>query len=187
MITVSCVCITQPTMQDDLTNDLEPESQPSKTRRKHAMHALQDLGEQLVDLDIKQIAELDLPERLVDAILEAKRITKHGARRRQLQYIGKLMREIDATPIQEKIDAWQSAGVYHTAWLHLLERWRQRLVTDDTALTEFGQHYPHADLQRLRTLARNSNKEKLAGKPPKNFRALFQELRTVILEKTSNQ
>lgn len=172
-------------MQDDLTNDLESESQPSKTRRKHAMHALQDLGEQLVTLDTKQIAEFDLPEILVDAILEAKRITKHGARRRQLQYIGKLMREIDTVPIQEKINAWQSSSIHHTAWLHLLERWRERLLTDETAFTEFGQHYPHADLQHLRTLVRNTIKEKLAGKPAKNFRTLFHELRTIIPENIS--
>lgn len=186
MITASRDCITQPAMQNDPTNDLEQAATPSKTRRKHAMHALQDLGEQLVTLDAKQITELALPETLIDAIIEAKRMTKHGARRRQLQYIGKLMRDVDAAPIQEKIDAWRSTSVHHTAWLHLLERWRERLLTDETAFTEFGQHYPHADLQRLRTLVRNTHKEKIAGSSPKNFRALFQELRLVIPEKVSS-
>lgn len=67
------------------------------------MHELQAIGEQLVELDSKQIAELDLPEILVDAIHEAKQLTKHEAKRRQMQYIGKLMRNIDAAPIQEKL------------------------------------------------------------------------------------
>lgn len=175
-------------MQNDIPDELEQEQAlpASKTRRKHAMHALQELGEQLVALDSKQITEIDLPEILLDAILEAKRLTKHGARRRQLQYIGKLMRDIDAAPIQEKISAFHSTGVKHTAWLHLLENWRERLMTDEAAFTEFGQHYPHADLHRLRTLARNAHKEKLAGKPQKSFRALFQELRTVIPENTTS-
>lgn len=185
MITGSRYCITQLAMQNDLKNDAEQESPPSKTRRKQAMHALQDLGEQLVALDPKQIAEFDLPEILVDALLEAKRITKHEARRRQLQYIGKLMREIDANPIQEKIKTWQSTSLHHTAWLQLLERWRERLLTDEKAFTELGHLYPHADIQRLRMLVRNANKEKLAGKSSKNFRALFHELRTIIPEKVS--
>lgn len=173
-------------MQNDPKNDSEQESPPSKTRRKHAMHALQDIGEQLVALDPRQIAEFDLPETLVDALLEAQRITKHEARRRQLQYIGKLMREIDAAPIREKINTWQGTNAHHTAWLHQLERWRERLLTDETAFTEFGQQYPHADLQRLRTLVRNTNKEKLTGKPPKSFRTLFHELRSIIPEQAAS-
>lgn len=170
-------------MQNNLKHDSEQESQLSKTRRKRAMHALQDIGEQLVALDPQQIAELDLPEILRDAILEAKRITKHEAHRRQLQYIGKLMRKIDVTPIQEKINSGRNTSLHHIAWLHLLERWRERLLADEAAFTEFGQQYPDADLQRLRALIRNTTKEKLAGKPPKNFRALFQELRAIIPEK----
>lgn len=173
-------------MPNNLKNDSEQEAPLSKTRRKHAMHQLQDIGEQLVALDPQQIAEFDLPEILVDAILEAKRITKHEARRRQMQYIGKLMREIDVAPIQARINSRQSANRHHTAWLHQLERWRERLLTDETAFTELGQQYPHADLQRLRTLVRNTNKEKLAGKPPKNFRALFHELRTIIPDNSAS-
>ncbi|WP_430231856.1 ribosome biogenesis factor YjgA [Nitrosomonas communis] len=171
-------------MQNNIKHDADQESPLSKTRRKRAMHALQDIGEQLVTLDLQQIAELDLPEILKDALFEAKRITKHEAHRRQLQYIGKLMRKIDVAPIQEKINSVRSTSIHHTAWLHLLERWRERLLADEAAFTEFGQQYPNADLQRLRILVRNTIKEKLAGKPPKNFRALFQELRSIIPEKT---
>ncbi|MGG7054519.1 ribosome biogenesis factor YjgA [Nitrosomonas sp. ANs5] len=157
-------------------------SQPSKTRRKHEMHALQALGEQLVELDPAQIAELDLPENLTEAVLEAQKISKHGARRRQLQFIGKLMRSVDAAPIQEKMHTWQHSSVQHTAWLHQLERWRDRLLSDEAALTEFAQAYPQVDVQQLRVLLRNARKEKLENKPPRSYRAVFQVLRKVIPE-----
>lgn len=168
-------------MQKPSTNDFEP-LPVSKTRRKQEMHALQDMGEQLIQLDIKRLAELDLPETLADAILEAKRIRKHGALRRQRQLIGKLMRDVDPAPIQEKLDAWNGLSSQHTAWLHLLERWRERLLADELALGELGQKYPTADLQQLRLLTRNAEKERLANKPPKSFRMLFQELQKIIPE-----
>ncbi len=167
-------------MQNDLKDDPEQDIAPSKTRRKQEMHALQDIGEQLVELNSKQLAELDLPEALMDAIIEARRLRKHEARRRQMQFIGKLMREVDTAPIREKFAAWGGVTLQHTAWLHLLERWRGRLLADEQAFAELGRDYPAADLQRLRTLTRNAHKEKLANKPPKSFRALFHELQTII-------
>ncbi|MEK7842960.1 MAG: ribosome biogenesis factor YjgA [Pseudomonadota bacterium] len=167
-------------MQNDLKDDPEQDIAPSKTRRKQEMHALQDIGEQLVELNSKQLAELDLPEALMDAIIEARRLRKHEARRRQMQFIGKLMREVDTAPIREKFAAWGGVTLQHTAWLHLLERWRGRLLADEQAFAELGRDYPAADLQRLRTLTRNAHKEKLANKPPKSFRAMFHELQTII-------
>lgn len=164
-------------------DDSESEEPLSKTQRKKAMHDLQAIGVQLVELDSKQIAELDLPEILVNAIQEAKRLTKHGAKRRQMQYIGKLMRNIDAAPIQEKINYWENRDIYQTAWLHQLENWRTRLLADENSLFELKQHYPEADLQHFRTLIRNAQKEIQLQKPPKSFRAIFQELRTLIPEK----
>ena len=167
-------------MQNDLKDDPEQDIAPSKTRRKQEMHALQDIGEQLVELNSKQLAELDLPEALMDAIIEARRLRKHEARRRQMQFIGKLMREVDTAPIREKFAAWGGVTLQHTAWLHLLERWRGRLLAVEQAFAELGRNYPAADLQRLRTLTRNAHKEKLANKPPKSFRAMFHELQTII-------
>ncbi|WP_292976272.1 ribosome biogenesis factor YjgA [Nitrosomonas sp.] len=166
--------------QDD--TDIDPESRPSKTRLKQEMHALQELGEQLVELEPARITELDLPEKLTDALFAARKITSHGARRRQMQFIGKLMRAIDPVPVQEKLNVWQHSSVQHTAWLHQLERWRDRLISDETAVTEFMRHYPQVDATQLRTLLRNIEKEKLASKPPKSFRALFQLLRQTIPE-----
>jgi ribosome-associated protein len=99
-----------------------------------------------------------------------------------MQFIGRLMREVDPTPIQDKFAAWNSVSLQHTAWFHLMERWRDRLMASEQALTELGQDYPESDLQRLRTLVRNAHKEKLANKPPKSFRAIFHELQVIIPE-----
>lgn len=169
-------------MQNTPENDHEQDVAPSKTRRKKDMHALQEIGEQLVELDQKKLSEFNLPEILLDAIHLARPMTKHGARRRQMQYIGRLMREVDTQPIQQKLDSWHQTSVHQTARLHQLERWRERLLADEHALTEFAQKYPAADLQRLRSLIRNAHKEKAAEKPPKSFRLLFQELQTTITE-----
>lgn len=167
-------------MQNNSEKDVDQVAQPSKTRRKKEMHALQKIGEQLVALDIKQLNELDLPEILMDALLEAKQIHKHGARRRQMQYIGKLMRKIDVISFQEKLAIWRNIDLQHTAHQHLIEHWRNRLLTDEKAFTDFGQKYPAADIQRLRMLVRKAHKEQLASKPPKSFRDLFHELKSII-------
>lgn len=169
-------------MQNNPENDSKQDDIPSKTQRKKDMHALQEIGEQLVELDQKKLIEFNLPEILIDAINLARPMNKHGARRRQMQYIGKLMRSIDVLPIQEKLDSWQKVSVHQTARLHQLERWRERLLSDENALTEFAQKYPAADLQHLRLLIRNAQKEKAAEKPPKSFRLLFQALQGIITD-----
>lgn len=154
----------------------------SKTRRKKEMLALQELGEELVTLNAEQLHELALPDALLQAVLEAKRLTKFGALNRQRQYIGRLMRDVDATPIRDKLAVWRGVSARHTAWLHRVERWRERLLSDDRALDAFAREYPAADLQRLRALIRNAQSEAAAGRPPKSFRALFQALRGVVPE-----
>jgi ribosome-associated protein len=159
----------------------EEEAQPSRTRRKLEDQALQDLGQALVAVGEEKLAELDLPDRLRDAIMEARTISKFGALRRQMQYIGRLMREEgDAETIRERLDAWKGVSTEETARLHLIERWRLRLLKDDKALEELIGEYPRADVQQLRTLMRNAKREAEAGKPPKSFRELFQVLRKII-------
>jgi len=170
----------QKNSDDRVDQDDQHSDQPSKTKKKQEMHALQAVGEQLVELDMKRLNELDLPEQLMDAILEARQIQKHGARRRQLQYIGKIMRHIDVQPVQERLAAWARVPLEQTVWFHQLEHWRERLLEDEQALTEFAQQFPHADLQQIRLLIRNARKEKLADKPPKSFRQLFQVLREIV-------
>lgn len=158
----------------------EEEEIVSKTRRKQAMHALQDLGQALVKLTPQQLAQLRLPEVLADAVGEARRLKKHEAIRRQMQYIGRLMRQVDAAPIQAQMAAWRNESASETARHHRIEHWRDRLLADDAALTGFAAEYPAIDTQSLRTLIRNARKEAELNKPPKNARALFRALREII-------
>ena len=162
--------------------DEEGELPLSKTKIKKQMHELQDIGEQLASLSAEQLQELDLPERLRDALHEVKRIHKFGAQKRQMQFIGKLMREVDPAPIIAKLEIWSGKSRQHTAWLHQIERWRDRLLEDEEALTELLTEHPHADAQRLRALIRNAIKEKELGKPPKSYREIFQALREIFPE-----
>ena len=149
----------------------------SKTRKKAQMHALQKLGIELVDLSKERLAAMQLPETLVDAIREAQRITAHEGRRRQMQYIGRLMREIDPAPIQERLDAWRGQSKAEVARQHGMERLRDKLIADDAALTEFAQKHPDVDLQALRNLIRNARKEASEGRPPKSYREIFKIIR----------
>ncbi|MEQ1527248.1 MAG: ribosome biogenesis factor YjgA [Gallionella sp.] len=160
----------------------EEELPPSKTKIKKQMHELRDLGKELTELGKDQLAQLDIPENLHDAIREFKNLNKFGAIRRQLQYIGKLMRNVETAPIIAKLDAWKGKSQHHIAYMHQLERWRDRLLESDSALTELLAAHPEADAQRLRTLIRNAQKEIEASKPPKNFREIFQVLREIIPE-----
>jgi ribosome-associated protein len=145
----------------------------SKTKRKQEMLALTGMGAELVELSEAQIRGLDLAENLKLAILEAKRITSHGARRRQIQYIGKLMRSADLEPIRELLDSLEGNSARAAAHHQRLETWRERLLADDEALTEFAAAHPGADLQALRALLRNARKEAKEGKPPRAYRELF--------------
>ena len=156
------------------------EERPSKTQLKKQMHDLQALGAELVELNEQQLASVDLPERLLDAVKAARSMTKFGARRRQLQYIGKLMRDVDPDPIRSRLDAWKSASRAQTMRLHLLERWRTRLIEEPDAVTAFTREYPRADTARLRLLVRNTHRERDAQQAPRSYRALFQLLNETI-------
>ena len=152
---------------------------PSKTQRKKDMHALQDLGAELVALTDQQLASIDLPERLHDAVQDARRMTKFEAKRRQMQYIGRLMREVDAAPIRAQLAEVEGHSAQANARHRRLEAWRERLVGDDGALTAFAAEHPGADLQLLRTLIRNARKESAEGKPPRAYRELFRVLKEI--------
>jgi ribosome-associated protein len=167
-----------------VTDEAQEETPTSKTKIKKQMHELRDLGKELTELSKDQLAQLDIPDSLRDAIREMSGINKFGAQRRQIQYIGKLMREVDPLPILAKLDTWKGKSQQHTAYMHLLERWRGRLMESDNALTELLSAYPEADAQRLRTLIRNAHKEIENNRPPKNYREIFQVLREIIAETT---
>ncbi len=155
---------------------------PSKTQRKQEAHARQDIGKRLVQLSEERLAALGLTEELRRAVLEAKRLRAHGARRRQMQYIGKLMRRVEVEPILAQLDAASQGARAETARLHIIERWRERLLADDAALATFLEDYPHAQSQPLRALIRNAHREQREQQPPKSSRALFRALRDIILQ-----
>ena len=144
------------------------------------MHALQSLGEQLVLLSAERLAELALPERLADAIVAAKKITGFEARRRQMQFIGRLMRDIDAEPIAARIAGLHAAAQRANARHQAAEQWRERLLADESALTELAGTFPGLDTQHLRTLIRNARREQSLGRAPHAARALFRALRSVL-------
>jgi ribosome-associated protein len=172
-------------MQNTHPNNFKQDTTISKTRVKQEMHALQKIGERLIELNPNQLKEFFLPDTLFEAIIEAKQIHKNGARRRQIQYIGRLMREVDISPIKKKLSAWDGISKQHTAWIHQIERWRDSLLKDKSSFAEFARLYPD-DLQRIRTLTRNTHKEMLSGKPLKSFRNLFHELQ-INIPKTTEQ
>ncbi len=158
----------------------ESQEPVSKTQRKAEMDALQDLGVKLTKLPGDKLAKLELPERLLDAVKEARRITSNGALRRQHQYIGSLMREVDTAPIIEQFQRWEGKNAEENAHFHQLERLRSRLLEDEDSLAEFMRDHPHADSQQIRTLIRNHKREMLANKPPKSSRELFKLLREIV-------
>ncbi|HEY6820556.1 MAG TPA: ribosome biogenesis factor YjgA [Burkholderiales bacterium] len=145
----------------------------SKTQRKNEMLELQALGAALVELSDSQLAQFTLEPRLREAVDEAKRIKSHGARKRQIQYIGRLMRDLDAEPIRAGLAAIEGGSAQATARHRRHEAWRERLLADDEALTQFAAEHPGTDLQALRALIRNARKEAKEQKPPRAYRELF--------------
>lgn len=154
------------------------EAPVSKTRRKRTMETLQKLGEALLTFDDDALLKLDLPEALLEALQTANRIKAHGAYRRQLQYIGKLMRQVDTTRIEAAVQARQHQQTTNTREFHLLEELREALITGgDAMLATVLQQFPMADRQRLRKLALQARKEREDKQPPKASRTLFRYLR----------
>lgn len=165
--------------EEDFT---ESTGRPSKTKQKEAMHELRDLGAELVELSVGQLKRIKLPENIYDAVRACQKITAHGARRRQIQYLGKLMRGVDDAPIREGLALLRGESSAETARLHRLERFRTRLLEDEAVLSEIAALWPQTDLQHLRQLRRNALKEQEANKPPKNYRAIFQVLQELDRE-----
>lgn len=157
---------------------------PSKTKRKEAMHALQALGAELVELSEAALAGMPMPEVLAKAVTEARRLSSHEGKRRQIQYIGKIMRGIDAEPIRERLAEMRRGTAASAARHQALERWRERLIAEDAALTEFLAAYPVAGTQALRTAIRNARKEAAEERSPQNWRPphAFRELFRLVRE-----
>ncbi|MBL8303954.1 MAG: DUF615 domain-containing protein [Ideonella sp.] len=153
---------------------------PSKTRRKQASHDLQALGEALVEMPDSRLEGLPMPEILSDAIREYRRTRSHEGRRRQMQYIGKLMRRTDPEPLREAVASMQLGQAKDALALHQAEHWRAVLVADDGAIERWAGEHPGSDLQQLRSLVRAARKDAAAApeqRSGKAFRDLFRFIR----------
>lgn len=157
---------------------------PSKSQLKREMAALQKLGQEIVELPKDALRKIVLPEALDTAMREAHRITDHEGYRRQLQYIGRLMRQLEPDEVEALRQALQrikSANYHETGRLHAIERWREQLLEPkEEALTEFIRRYPHANAQEGRTLIRLARREAEQKKPPRYFRELFQWIKHIV-------
>lgn len=155
---------------------------PSKSELKRQMTALQKLGAELIAEPRDRVKRVPMPEDVRDAILECQLIKDHEGRRRQLQYVGKKMRtleEHELAAIQKMLDSWKGLSKADTAAMHAIERRRDKLLTDDKALTVLLEENPQLEAQHLRTLIRNARKEQAENKPPKAYREIFQILKSL--------
>jgi ribosome-associated protein len=149
----------------------------SKTQKKREMEELQKLGASLIALAPAQLDTLELPAQLLEAVREAQRITSREARRRQVQFIGKLMRSLDPAPVRAALARLDGRSAAARAEQRLLERWRERLLGDDAALAEFAAQFPRAEVQQIQALIQEARSEIAARRPPRAQRGLFRALR----------
>jgi ribosome-associated protein len=154
-----------------------PALRPSKTRLKQASHDQQELGEALVALPDERLRDVPMSELLREALLDFKKTRSHEGRRRQMQYIGKLMRRDDPQPLRDAVAEMQLGRARDSLALHQAERWRAEMIADDDALTRWAAAHPNADIQQLRSLIRAARKdaalvpERRSGRA---YRELFQ-------------
>ena len=157
---------------------------PSKTALKAEALALQTLGRELSELSEERRAAIDLPDTLRDALREYQRTKSHEGRRRQLQYVGKLMRHVDPAPLREAVAAATLGSARDTWRLHEAERWRAALIADDDALTRWLAGHPEVDAQHLRSLVRAARRDgaglAVGARQPRSHRELFQLLRPLV-------
>ncbi len=150
------------------------DDRPSKSELKREMHELQAIAQQLVDLTPTQLAKVPMPEVLEIGVKDAQRFKKE-AKRRQMQYLGKVMRKLDPAPIVAALAEFDAASAESINRMRALEQWRERLIDNDGALTEFLDRYPHIDAQPLRQLVRNARAHK-SGAPKALFRFIREHI-----------
>lgn len=168
-------------IDDSLDDESHEEEIISKSQRKREANDAQKLGEDLLKLDPNALKTIELPENLSKALDDARRIKKQGGLKRQLQYIGKIMRHLDIEPIRDEYQKIINHYGKDIKELHRLEKWRDRLLTEgDKALEDLINEAPNTDRQHLRQLIRQSNKETKLNKPPKSSREIFKYLKTLF-------
>lgn len=171
------------TASDSDSTDSLPDSRPSKSQLKREMHELQALGQALTELPAERLGAIEMPERLRLAIDEYLRTRSHEGRRRQMQYIGKLMRLADAEPLREAVAAFKLGSARDALRLHEAERWRADLVLDDEAVARWARAFPQSDLQQLRGLvraARTDVADAAGQRHGRGWRALFQFVKPFV-------
>lgn len=171
-------------MIDDTQDEAPQYSGPSKSQLKRDMHSLQDMGKRMLELSNEQLDTLTISDTLRSAIEESRRIRQNEAKRRHLQYIGKIIRqEDDPEAVRRAIDAFDSGSEEHTRRHHLAERWRDRMIADgDSVAGEFFSYCPNADIQHLRNLVRNARRDVEKEKNTGQARKLFRYLRECVDE-----
>lgn len=168
----------------DINNTTEDEEPiKSRTQIKNEMTALQKFGEELVNLSDKLFEKIPLQGTLAEAVTQARKMKHREGRRRQLQYIGKLLRDTDIDELRTAYDKIQTSGQHQTRLLQIAEQCRDNLISDTTKhLSGFIKKYPDADPQHTRQLIRNAQKEASQQKPPTSSRKLFRYIRELIEE-----
>lgn len=171
--------------EDEINDDDNSvDDRPSKSELKRQMHELQALGQALLELPAHRSAVLDLTEGLRDALAEYHRTRSFEGRRRQIQYIGKLMRFNDPEPIREAIAAYKLGSAKESLALHEAERWREELLSNDEAVTRWINEFPQTDAQQLRNLLRSARKdakvEAVDKRHGKSYRELFQMVKNAM-------
>jgi ribosome-associated protein len=180
--------------------DFDDEGRPSKSQLKREAHELQQLGRDLAELPATRLASLAMPDSLRDSVLELRRTRSHEGRRRQLQYVGKMMRQFDANPLREAVAQLKIGPAQDSLRLHEAERWREELLADDQGLTRWVKAFPATDVQQLRALVRQARLQRQpdagAGavqRQGRAYRDLFQLVRqhmdatdTLTVEEDSN-
>lgn len=162
-------------------DDEDIDEGPSKSLLKRQSAELQQLGESLIELAPNELDELELPEKLRDAIDIAKRISAHGGLYRQKQFIGKLMRKIDVEPIRAALEAKRNAQRTEVLRFRRVELWRDRLLSEDgAALSALLEEHPHADRSQLERLLARARHEQQRKQPPAAARELFSVLRALL-------
>ncbi len=153
----------------------------SKTQRKKDCDAMQDIGERMIALNSEELSQIKMDDELRDAIEEAQRIRSHGALKRQKQYIGKIIRSLDAEVLETQLNRILHKHDMHNAEFKRMEKWRDRLLEQgDKGINAFIEEYPAAERHHLRQLVRNAQKEASTNKPPAAARQIFRYIREIV-------
>ncbi len=160
----------------------------SKTQRKKECDAMQEIGERMIQLNHEELSQIEMDDELRRAVEEAQRMKSHGALKRQRQYIGKLIRGLDAETLSTQLDKVLHKHDIYNAEFKRLEKWRDTLLEEgDQGINDFVEHYPLTDRHHLRQLVRNAHREKKANKPPTAYRQIFKYIREITEQSDASE